>query len=183
MPSDSMHCLFDSRTIAARVSELGAAIDHAYSRAQAPLVAVCVLKGAFVFFADLIRQMQTPLELDFVRLASYGQQTTRQEKVHFSKDIEVSVQGKHVLIVEDIVDTGHTLAYLKQVFQARRPSSIAVCSLIHKTGRREIDLPVDFYGFALDKGFVVGYGLDCAEAYRQLDAIYELTEPASAPRG
>ncbi len=176
MPSEHMHCLFDPQTIASRVRELGAAIDQAYGQAGEPLVLICVLKGAFIFFADLIRSMQTPVELDFVRMASYGQQTTRQEKVHFSKDIEVSIQGKHVLIVEDIVDTGHTMAYLKKVFDARRPASVAVCSLIHKIGRREVDLDIDFYGFRLDKGFIVGYGLDCAEAYRQLDAIYELEE-------
>jgi hypoxanthine phosphoribosyltransferase len=171
-----MHCLFDSQTISLRVRELGAAIDQVYGKTMEPLVLICVLKGAFVFFADLIRSLKTPVELDFVRMASYGQQTTRQEKVHFSKDIEVPIQGKHVLIVEDIVDTGHTMAYLKKVFHARGPASVAICSLIHKTGRREVDLAIDFYGFRLDTGFVVGYGLDCAEAYRQLDAIYELEE-------
>lgn len=174
--SARMHCLFDAHTVASKVRELGTAIDQAYAQIQEPLVVICVLKGAFIFCADLIRQMQIPLELDFVRMSSYGQKTTRQEKVHFSKDIEVSIQDKHVIIVEDIVDTGHTLAYLKKVFQARGPASIAICTLIHKTGRREVDLPVDFYGFGLKKGFIVGYGLDCAEAYRQLDAIYELVD-------
>jgi len=176
MSSVCMNCLFDSQTIASRVQEMGAAIDQAYAQLQSPLVAVCVLKGAVIFFTDLIRTMQTPVEIDFVRLASYGQHTSRQEKVHFSKDIETSIQGKHVLIIEDIIDTGHTLAYLKEVFQARGPASIAICSLIHKTGRREVDLTVDFYGFELERGFVVGYGLDWAESYRQLGAIYEIVQ-------
>jgi len=174
MSSSRMQCLFDAETIASRIYELGAALDAAYAQTDKPLVAVCVLKGAVVFFADLIRSMRTPLEMDFVRLASYGQGTERGAKVHFSKDMETSIQGKHVLIVEDIVDTGHSLAYLRQVLQARKPASITLCALIHKTGRREVDIPLDYYGFGLDKGFVVGYGLDCAEAYRQLEAIYEL---------
>ncbi|MDZ7761900.1 MAG: hypoxanthine phosphoribosyltransferase [Desulfovermiculus sp.] len=176
MPSAQMNCLFDSSTIAARVRELGAIIDRFYAPIQSPLVAVCVLKGAFMFFADLIRAIRTPVEADFVRLASYGQHTVRQEQVHFSKDIEVCLQNRHVLVVEDIVDTGHTVDCLQKVFQARNPASMAICSLIHKTGRREVDLAVDFYGFCLESGFVVGYGLDCAEVYRQLDAIYEIVQ-------
>jgi hypoxanthine phosphoribosyltransferase len=176
MSSVPMHCLFDSGVISARIRELAETIDAHYAGIQSPLVVVCVLKGAVVFFADLIRAMHMPVEADFVRLASYGQHTFRDEDIKFSKDIEVPIQGRHVLIVEDIIDTGHTVAYLKKVFQARNPASMAVCSLIHKTGRREVELEVDFYGFCLESGFVVGYGLDCGEAYRQLDAIYEIVQ-------
>ena len=176
MTTSDLTCLFDRESIAARVQDVARDIDRHYARIEEPVVAVCVLKGACIFFADLIRHMQTPTQLDFVRLASYGQETTRGPRVHFWKDVEIPLQGKHVLVVEDIVDTGHTLAYLKQVFLARQPKSVSICSLIHKTGRREVELFIDFYGFCLEKGFVVGYGLDCAEAYRQLDAIYEVSQ-------
>ena len=164
--------VFDKDVIAKRVRELGREISHRYG--DEPLVCVCVLKGAFVFFADLIRSLSIDPELDFVRLASYAGGTSREGKMIFSKDMEVSIEDKHVLIVEDIVDTGHSMHYLTQVFQARNPRSIAIAALVDKNERRELDVTVDFPGFALDKGFIVGYGLDYDEKYRGLEGIYEL---------
>lgn len=164
--------VFDKDVIAKRVRELGQAISRRYK--DEPLVCVCVLKGAFVFFADLMRSLDIDPELDFVRLASYAGGTSREGKMIFSKDMEVSIEDKHVLIVEDIVDTGHSMQYLTRVLEARNPRSIAIAALVDKNERRELDVTVDFSGFALDKGFIVGYGLDYDEKYRGMDGVYEL---------
>jgi hypoxanthine phosphoribosyltransferase len=164
--------VFDKDVIAKRVKELGREISARYD--DEPLVCVCVLKGAFVFFADLMRSLTIDPELDFVRLASYAGGTSREGKMVFSKDMEVSIEDKHVLIVEDIVDTGHSMRYLTRVLEARNPRSIAIAALVDKSERREVDVTVDFPGFALDKGFIVGYGLDYDEKYRGMDGVYEL---------
>ncbi|GAU08238.1 hypoxanthine phosphoribosyltransferase [Desulfoplanes formicivorans] len=164
--------VFDKDVIAKRVRELGQAISQRYG--NEPLVCVCVLKGAFVFFADLMRSLDIDPELDFVRLASYAGGTSRQGKMIFSKDMEVSIEDKHVLIVEDVVDTGHSMQYLTRVLETRNPRSIAIAALVDKNERRELDVTVDFPGFSLDKGFIVGYGLDYDEKYRGLEGIYEL---------
>ena len=164
--------IYAQRDIQARVQELGAQISRDYS--SEPLVAVCVLKGAFVFFADLMRALSIEPEMDFVRLSSYADQTSTTGKVIVSRDMEISVEGKNVLIVEDIVDTGYSISYLTKVLGARKPKSIKVCALLDKRERREVDIHVDYPGFVLEKGFVVGYGLDYAEKYRNLDGIYEL---------
>ncbi|MFP4392305.1 MAG: hypoxanthine phosphoribosyltransferase [Desulfohalobiaceae bacterium] len=166
--------LVSKEQVRQRVSKLAEEISWHYQDAQEPLVAICVLKGAFIFFADLVRKLSVHPEIDFVRLASYGQDKSPGEQVLFNKDIETSVAGKHVLIVEDIVDTGRTMHYLTRVLQARRPKSVRICAMVHKQSRMEIVIPVDFCGFSLEKGFVVGYGLDYAEQYRQLDGIFEL---------
>jgi hypoxanthine phosphoribosyltransferase len=168
--------LFSRAMINERIDALAGEIDAHYASIQEPVVLVCVLKGAFMFFADLVRRLTIQPELEFVRMASYGHGTTRGETICFSKDVELDLDGRHVLIVEDIVDTGHTAAYLLNAFARRNPASLRICACIHKSGRREVDLPVDFHAFSLQQGFVVGYGLDCAEQYRQLEAIYELVE-------
>lgn len=171
-----MKVLVDAATIHARVEELGREISAAY--ANEPLVLVCVLKGAFLFFADLARAMRIECEHDFVRLASYGSGTSRGKEMRFSKDLEVPIEGKHVLLVEDIVDTGNSVEFLRHVFAKRRPQSLKVCALVDKRERREIEINVDFAGFNLTgAGFLVGYGMDYAERYRELDAIYELVRP------
>ena len=167
--------VYSRDVIQERVQALGQEISEGYRGVSEPVVAVCVLKGAFIFFADLVRCLDFDPELDFVRLASYGQDTVSQGRVLFSKDMEVSIHGKHVLIVEDIIDTGHTAQYLKRVLQARSPRSIAFCALVDKASRREVDVKIDFVGFSLTGGFIVGYGLDYAESYRQLSSICELT--------
>ncbi len=167
-----MQLIIDAEAIAKRVRELGANISEHYG--DEPLVMVCVLKGAFIFFADLVRAMAIEPEVDFVRLASYGTQTSRTERILFSKDMELPVQGKHVLVVDDIVDTGHSALYLLNVLRMRGAKSLRVCALIDKRERREVDVAVDFPGFVLSEGFVIGYGLDYAERYRHLPAVYTL---------
>lgn len=174
----NLHKVIDKEEIRTRVRELGQAISAKYH--QEPLVLVCVLKGAFIFFADLVRELSIEPELDFVRLASYGKGTSRVGKVVFAKDMEVSIEDKHVVIVEDIVDTGHSMQYLKEVFTTRSPKSIAVCALIDKRERREVEIVVDFCGFPLEKGFLVGYGMDHAEKYRCLDGVYEMSLSSTA---
>lgn len=165
--------VIESAPLHARVAELGAEITERYK--GQPLVAVCVLKGAFLFFADLVRHIKNDqLETDFVRMASYGSGTSRGRQTIFSKDMEVDVAGKHVLLVEDIVDTGHSAQFLLEVLQKRGAESIALCAFVDKHERREVALTVDFAGFPIQKGFIVGYGMDYAEKYRELDAVYEL---------
>ncbi|WP_022663131.1 hypoxanthine phosphoribosyltransferase [Paucidesulfovibrio longus] len=177
--SHELHPLVDAATIHDRVRELGREISASYG--NEPLVLVCVLKGAFLFFADLARAMKTECEHDFVRLASYGSGTSRGKEMRFSKDLEVPIEGKHVLIVEDIVDTGNSVEFLRHVFAKSEPLSLKVCALVDKRERREIDIEVDFAGFNLTgAGFLVGYGMDYAERYRELDAIYELVRPERA---
>lgn len=155
-----------------RVQEMGQKISSDYQ--DQSLVTVCVLKGAFIFYADLVRALSIDPEMDFVRMSSYGNQTSTSGKVVFSKDMEIPVKGKNVLIVEDIVDTGHSVSYLKKVLEARGPDSIKTCALIDKHERREVPISVDYAGFVLQRGFIVGYGLDYAEKYRNLPGIFEL---------
>ena len=165
--------LFSAEDIAARVAEMGEEISAAY--AGEPLVAVCVLKGAVHFFSDLTRAIsREDMELDFVRLASYGLGTVSSREVKLTKDLECDVRGKHVLVVEDVVDSGHSLRFLLDVLTGRGARSVRVAALVNKTERREVEAPVAFAGFSLDSGFIVGYGLDHAERYRSLPSIYEL---------
>jgi hypoxanthine phosphoribosyltransferase len=171
----TLKTVYSREDIKQRVEALGREISERYRSVSEPVVAVCVLKGAFIFFADLVRSLDFDPELDFVRLASYGQETVSQGRVLFSKDMEVNIQGKHVLIVEDIIDTGYTAQFLTRVLQARNPLSVAFCTLVDKASRREVDVKIDFVGFSLAGGFIVGYGLDYAEQYRQLSSICELT--------
>jgi hypoxanthine phosphoribosyltransferase len=171
--------IIDSEAIARRVRELGTAISDHYG--DEPLIMVCVLKGAFIFFADLVRAVSIEPEVDFVRLASYGHETVRKERILFTKDMELPVAGKHVLVVDDIVDTGHSVHYLLKVLAMRGAKSLRVCALVDKHERRQVDVVVDFPGFVLASGFVVGYGLDHAERYRHLPAVHELTDDEAAP--
>lgn len=165
--------VFSREAIRIRVGQMAQEIDAAYG--EEPLVAICVLKGAFIFFADLVRQLSNPeLEVDFVRLSSYGMNSASSKHIIFSKDIEVDILDKHVLIVEDIVDSGHTMRFLLDQLSARRPRSIAIAALVDKHERREAEITVDFPGFCLPEGFIVGYGMDYAEHFRGLPDICEL---------
>ncbi|MBO4301027.1 MAG: hypoxanthine phosphoribosyltransferase [Desulfovibrio sp.] len=165
--------VFTKEQIATRVHEMAAEIDAVYG--DEPLVAVCVLKGAVVFFSDLTRSLHNKnLEMDFVRLSSYGRQSSSSKHVIFNKDVEIDLCDKHVLIVEDIVDSGHSMRFLLGQFAARRVRSLRLATLVDKGERREMDIPLDFVGFTLKKGFIVGYGLDYAERYRALPGIYEI---------
>lgn len=165
-----------SEKIQARVHELAREIEEAYEGES--VICVCVLKGAFIFFADLMRALKNGPEMDFVRLSTYGDGTSRSKEVRFTKDMEVPVTGKNVLLVEDIVDSGRSIEFLKHVIEKRSPKSLKVCALVDKHERREVDMAVDFAGFDLTgQGFLIGYGLDYAEKYRELDAIYEVLNP------
>ncbi|HCF06187.1 MAG: hypoxanthine phosphoribosyltransferase [Desulfomicrobiaceae bacterium] len=167
--------IFSRAQIDARVRHLGKEISEYYG--DEPLVCVCVLKGAYAFFTDLMRSLTIHPIMDFVRLSSYADQTSRQSRMVFSKDMEIDVKDKHVLIVEDIVDTGHSMRFLRKVLEARSPRSVRIAAMVDKRERREVDVAVDYVGFPLQKGFIVGYGLDYAERFRELDGIYELILP------
>ncbi|SKA72733.1 hypoxanthine phosphoribosyltransferase [Desulfobaculum bizertense DSM 18034] len=169
----NMKVVVSAEEIQKRIDELGAEITEHFQ--GEPVTVVCVLKGGFLFFADLVRSIKLDLELDFVRLASYGKGTESGELV-FSKDLETSIKGKNVLIVEDIVDTGHSMDFLLRTLDERNPKRLALAALVDKHERREADVKVDFYGFHLAEGFIIGYGMDFAEKYRELDGIYELVD-------
>lgn len=138
------------------------------------LVLIGILKGAFIFLADLARRLKVPVEIDFVRLASYGAKTETSGTIQITKDIELTVEGRDVLLVEDIVDTGTTLAWYLEKLQSHSPASIKICALIDKYERRSVKVPIDYVCIPLEKGFVVGYGLDFSEKHRNLPGIYEV---------
>lgn len=165
--------VFSADAIQRRVREMAAEIDALYG--DEPLVVICVLKGAFFFFSDLVRAMNKEVAIDFVRLASYGSGTESSGHVQLTKDVELSLEGRHVLIVEDIVDTGRSMDFFISCCQARGAASVRLAVLIDKLERREVTVHADFAGFSLPGGFLVGYGLDCEEKYRTLPAVYELT--------
>lgn len=171
--------VYSAEAIQARVRELGARLSEDYRGRS--LVVIGVLNGAFIFMADLVRALDLEVEVDFVRAASYGTATVSSGAVALTKQVELSLANKDVLVVEDIVDTGRTLAALLDVFKTSRPSSLKVCALIDKTERREVALAVDYAGFSEAHGFLVGYGLDCAERYRNLPAICRLNLPEAPP--
>ncbi len=164
--------VIDARTVSDRVRKLAEEVAAAYH--GEPVTAVCVLKGAFLFFADLVRHLRLPVQVDFLRLSSYQDGTSPQTRPLITKDLDMDVRGAHVLLVDDIADTGRSLEFLKRELEKRQPKSMRICVFINKQERREVDLDVDFSGFDLEKGFLVGYGLDYAERHRSLDALYEL---------
>jgi len=166
--------LFSPAAIAARVKELGQTISADYQGRE--LLLVGILNGAFIFAADLAREITVPLKVDFVRAASYGQGSSSSGRVRLSKDVELPLAGRHVLLVEDIVDSGLTLARLRDLFLAREVASLRVCALIDKQQRRLVEVPVDYPGFVVERGFLIGYGLDYAEQHRQYPAIYRVRE-------
>jgi hypoxanthine phosphoribosyltransferase len=170
--SAQKRCLISRAQIARRVTELAEEIARDY--AGRDLVMVGVLKGAFIFMADLARALPFPVEVDFVRLCSYGAGTTPSGEVHITKDVELPLKDRDVLIVEDIIDLGLTLAFLRQHLLSHRPRSLKICCFIDKKERREVDVPLDYVGFPVEKGFLVGYGLDCGEQSRTLPEIFVL---------
>ena len=170
--SERLVLLFSRDQIARRVGELAVAISTDY--AGADLVLIGILRGAFVFLADLIRQLTIPAAVDFVGAASYGSRTDTSERVTITKQPQIPLSGRDLLLVEDIEDTGITLKAISDKLSEPGPRSIKVCALIDKRERRLVDVPVDYAGFKIDKGFVVGYGIDYAEQYRYLPDIYRL---------
>ncbi len=162
--------LLSEQVIKHKVQELGKEITRDYIF-QEELRVVGVLKGAIIFMADLVRAIDLPLSIDFVAVSSYGISTVSSGAVRILKDLERSIEGKHVLLVEDIVDTGLTLKYLTRNLWARDPASVRTCTFLDKPGRRVVDVKLDYLGFQIPDKFVVGYGLDYAENYRQLPYV------------
>ncbi len=163
-------CLISREDIARRVQELGERLSRDYQGRD--LVMVGVLKGVFIFMADLVRALDFPVEVDFVRLASYGKGTESSGEVHITKDVEAPLKDRDVLIVEDIVDSGLTMDFLLRHLAGHHPRSLKICCFIDKRERREVEVPLDYVGFVVEKGFLVGYGLDCGEHDRTLPEIY-----------
>ena len=155
-----------------RVQVLAKRISSDYEGEEPVLIGV--LNGAVFFFADLMRAIRIPTKMDFVRAISYGSQMKSSGSVRLTKDVEIPIAGKPVILVEDIVDSGLTLSYLKEVFEKRGVSSLKICALIDKLERKEKDVFVDYCGFQIQEGFLVGYGLDCNEEYRHFPEIYRL---------
>lgn len=170
MPKDDIQqILIDERAIAAKVAELGRAISRDYSGKD--LLIVGVLKGAVVFLADLLRNMSISPSIDFVAIESYTSGTESSGVVRVLKDLDENAEGRHILIVEDIVDTGLTLSYLIDNMRTRKAASVKVCALLDKPERRKVDVRIDYEGFEVPDKFVVGYGLDYAQKYRELPFV------------
>jgi len=166
--------LVDEQALAGRIRELGEEISAHY--AGLDLLLVGVLKGAVFFMADLMRHLTVPCEVDFMAISSYGASTDSSGVVRILKDLDINIEGRHVLVVEDIVDSGLTLSYLIRTLEARRPETLEVVALMTKPARREIDVPVRWTGFEIPNRFVIGYGLDFAERYRNLPYVCVLSE-------
>ena len=164
-----MQKLFTESEIKDRVQELGHAISSDYRGKRLTLIGI--LKGSFVFLADLIRAIEGDVEVDFMALSSYGDSTESTGVVRLMKDLDVDIKGRDVIIVEDIIDTGLTLNYLIHLLQQREPASVKICTLLDKSVRRQVELPLDYVGFEIEDGFVVGFGIDCAQKYRHLPFI------------
>jgi hypoxanthine phosphoribosyltransferase len=170
----TLRVLIPAEKIQARIAELGAEIDRDFP--EGPVYLVGILKGAYVFLADLARAMKTPARIEFVGIASYGRGRTSSGEVKLTKDLDVSLEGRHVIVVEDIVDSGITISYLMQVFRQRNPKSLRIATLLDKPDRRQRPVTVDYVGFEIPDEFVVGYGLDYAEDYRNLRDVCVLSE-------
>jgi hypoxanthine phosphoribosyltransferase len=172
--------LVSTKEIQEKVREIGERITEDYQGEK--LLLVGILRGAVVFLSDLMRHLQLPCEIDFMEISSYGADTTSSGVVRILKDLEEDITGRHVLIVEDIIDTGLTLSYLRRSLLARKPASLEICALLSKPSRRQIDLDVKYVGFEVPDVFVVGYGIDFAGAYRNLPDIHSLKREPEGDR-
>jgi hypoxanthine phosphoribosyltransferase len=161
--------LIEADALQQRVAELGEEISADY--AGRDLLLVGVLKGAVFFMADLMRHLTIPCEIDFMAISSYGDSTDSSGVVRILKDLDINIEGRHVLVVEDIIDSGLTLSYLIRNLEAREPATLEICALLTKPDRREIDVPVRYVGFEIPNRFVIGYGLDYGERYRNLPYV------------
>jgi len=169
---DIKEILISKEALDARVQELGQEISESYKGKE--LLMIGVLKGANVFMSDLMRAVSVPIQIDFIAASSYGSSTESSGVVRIVKDLDYSIEGKHVMIVEDIIDTGLTLKYLYDNFSARKPASLSIISLLDKPERRKADIKVDYTGFVIPDEFIVGYGIDYAEKYRNLPFVATL---------
>jgi hypoxanthine phosphoribosyltransferase len=161
--------LIDEARLQSRIRALGAELSVDYAGRE--LLLVGVLKGAVFFMADLMRALTVPCEIDFMAISSYGASTDSSGVVRILKDLDINIEGRHVLVVEDIIDSGLTLSYLLRNLESRQPASLEICALLTKPSRREIDVPVRYVGFEIPNEFVIGYGLDFAERYRNLPYV------------
>lgn len=169
MQNDIQEILITREQIQDKVAELGRELSKEYE-GRNPLV-ICILKGAFIFMADLVKEITVPLEIDFMAVSSYGASTRSSGEVKIIKDLDTSVEGRDILIVEDIIDSGLTLSYLIDVLERRKVNSIKIATLFDKPARRSVKLEADWSGFVIPDAFVVGYGLDYAEKYRNLPFV------------
>jgi len=174
MINDVKRILVDEDTLQAKVRELGAKITEDYKGKN--LLIVCILKGAVVFVSDLMKRIDLPLEIDFMATSSYGSDTKSSGVVRILKDLNAGIEGRDVLIVEDIVDSGLTLSYLVENLKARGPKSVEICTILDKPDRRTVDIKIRYTGFQVPDEFVVGYGLDYDERYRNLPYVAVLKE-------
>ncbi|MGE4282122.1 MAG: hypoxanthine phosphoribosyltransferase [Clostridia bacterium] len=169
MIEDIERVLLTKEQLLEKTKELGEIISKDYEGKK--LMILCVLKGGVIFTTDLIREISVPVELDFMAISSYGASTSTSGVVRILKDLETDIDGKHILIVEDIIDSGLTLKYLKELLISRGPESVKICTILNKPARRKVQVDVDYKGFDIPDEFVVGYGLDYAENYRNLPFV------------
>lgn len=170
---EDLRLILSPKDIKKRIKELALCIEADFP--DDPLVFIGTLKGAFIFLADLVRALnKREIELDFVRVKSYGYADSPSGEVTITKDIEISIERKNVILVEDIIDTGITLEFLLRHLALHSPKTLKVCAFINKLERRKVEVPLDYIGFTIERGFLVGYGLDYAEKYRHLPGIYEV---------
>ncbi|EPI5312331.1 hypoxanthine phosphoribosyltransferase [Proteus mirabilis] len=169
--------MISEEEIKQRIAELGREITEHYGSRQEKhdLVLIGLLKGSFIFMADLCREIEVPHEVDFMTVSSYGNGMTSTRDVKIIKDLDEDIRGKDVLIVEDIIDSGNTLNRVKEILSLREPASIAICTLLDKPSRREVDVPVEWIGYSIEDKFVIGYGIDYAQRYRHLPYIGHVT--------
>ncbi|HIY15805.1 MAG TPA: hypoxanthine phosphoribosyltransferase [Candidatus Intestinimonas stercorigallinarum] len=180
LEQDIERVLFTEQELKDRVAELAAQIDRDYAGKEPMLISV--LRGSFIFMADLARAIHLPCTVDFMAVSSYGSGTTSSGQVKITKDLSESIEGRDIIVVEDILDSGNTLSYLFRLLQARHPASVRLCTLLDKPSRRTKPITADYTGFSVDDLFVVGYGLDYAEKYRNLPYIGVL-KPAVYEKG
>ena len=172
MKKHHVDILISEQEVRSRIAELGKEITAFYQQKKVNrLVVIGLLRGSFMFMADIVRQINLPVEIEFMTTSSYGTGMTTNHDVRITKDLDGDIKGKHVLIVEDIIDTGFTLNKVREILKLREPRSIAICTLLDKPSRREVEVPVEWVGFAIPDEFVVGYGIDYAQQHRNLGYI------------
>ena len=167
--ADILKPLFSRQEIRKAVKRIGAAISRDYRGEE--VVCVCILKGSFIFTSDLVREIKLPTTVDFIRVSSYGKDMSSKGEVTITKDLEMDISGKNVLVIEDIVDSGLTLKWIRDSLLARNPKSLKIVCLLDKKARRKVDVRCDYVGLTIEDGFIVGYGIDYAEQYRNLPDI------------
>lgn len=173
MDNDIQSIMYTEEELALKVAELGQKITEEYQALNdgKEMLAVCILKGASVFFSDIIRHINLPIGIDFMMASSYGDETVSSGKVVIKKDLEVDVRNRHVLLVEDIIDSGITMECVMRILRQRGADSVKLCALFSKPSRRRIPVDIDYLGYEIPDEFIVGYGLDCAEKYRNLPYV------------